>query len=333
MPLVWVCPGNAPRASGGAWHHGVRCRRRRGRGPARPYIRAKPRHEFSGLLRYRPTCRAGNLAYRRDMGRGFHSRCARGRGRGAPFPDECLPAPVARATASLAGILGVVFSHRCNLSDCHALSRRRRQRCCRVFPGSQRNDGRLARRHGPRLFRRELHYCVDEIRSRSRHAGIFRRDARSLVERSAPRMGLGRRRHRCCGCRTLGARLVVHCCWFDRGCGRWRLSRRPARMNTDLGTFGVWMAILAMALVTYAIRSGGFWLMGYVPLTRRVRSILNALPGSVIVAIILPLAVRGGTAATVSVITALAVMALRRNDLLAVICGVGIAAFVRALVL
>jgi hypothetical protein len=45
------------------------------------------------------------------------------------------------------------------------------------------------------------------------------------------------------------------------------------------------------------------------------------------------LAVRGGTAATVSVITALAVMVLRRNDLLAVICGVGGAAFVRALVL
>ena len=104
-------------------------------------------------------------------------------------------------------------------------------------------------------------------------------------------------------------------------------------MNTDLGTFGVWMAILAMALVTYAIRSGGFWLMGYVPLTRRVRSILNALPGSVIVAIILPLAVRGGTAATVAVMTALVVMALRRNDLVAVVCGVGAAAFARALVL
>jgi uncharacterized membrane protein len=104
-------------------------------------------------------------------------------------------------------------------------------------------------------------------------------------------------------------------------------------MNTDLGTFGVWMAILAMAVVTYAIRSGGFWLMGYVPLTRRVRSILNALPGAVIVAIILPLAVRGGTAATVAVMTALVVMALRRNDLVAVVCGVGAAAFARALVL
>ena len=69
-------------------------------------------------------------------------------------------------------------------------------------------------------------------------------------------------------------------------------------MNADLGAFGVWMVIAAMAVVTYAIRAGGFWLMGYVPLTRRVRSILNALPGSVIAAIIVPLAVRGGTAAT-----------------------------------
>ena len=104
-------------------------------------------------------------------------------------------------------------------------------------------------------------------------------------------------------------------------------------MNADLGTFGIWMAIAAMALVTYAIRAGGFWLMGYVPLTRRVRSILNALPGSVVVAIILPLAVRGGAAATVAVVTALVVMALRRNDLLSVICGVGAADIVRALVL
>jgi Branched-chain amino acid transport protein (AzlD) len=53
-------------------------------------------------------------------------------------------------------------------------------------------------------------------------------------------------------------------------------------MNGDLGTFGVWIAIAAMAVVTYAIRAGGFWLMGYVPLTQRMRSILNALPGSVL---------------------------------------------------
>ena len=73
--------------------------------------------------------------------------------------------------------------------------------------------------------------------------------------------------------------------------------------------------------------------MGYVPLTRRVRSILNALPGSVVVAIILPLAVRGGAAAAVAVLTSLVVMALRRNDLFGVVCGMGAAAFVRAFAL
>jgi uncharacterized membrane protein len=101
-------------------------------------------------------------------------------------------------------------------------------------------------------------------------------------------------------------------------------------MTADLGTSGTWIAIAAMAAVTYAIRAGGFWLMAYVPLTRRVRSILNALPGSVVVAVILPLAVRGGAAAILAVLTALVVMALRRNDLLAVLCGMGAAALVRA---
>jgi len=101
-------------------------------------------------------------------------------------------------------------------------------------------------------------------------------------------------------------------------------------MNSELGTFGTWMAIAAMAAVTYAIRAGGFWLMGYVPLTPRVRSILSALPGSVVVAVILPLAVRGGAAATAAVLTSLAVMMWRRNDLLAVVCGMGAAAMVRA---
>jgi len=104
-------------------------------------------------------------------------------------------------------------------------------------------------------------------------------------------------------------------------------------MTSDLGIFGTWTAIAAMAAVTYAISAGGFWLMGYVPLTRRVRSILNALPGSIVVAVILPHAVGGGTAAAVAVLTSLVVMALRRNDLLAVVCGMGAAAFVRAFAL
>lgn len=66
-------------------------------------------------------------------------------------------------------------------------------------------------------------------------------------------------------------------------------------MATELSqTAWFWLVIAAMTAVNYALRSGGFIVMGYVPLTPRVRSILNALPGAVIMAIVLPLMVQGG---------------------------------------
>lgn len=102
-------------------------------------------------------------------------------------------------------------------------------------------------------------------------------------------------------------------------------------MNADLGGAGVWAVILAMAAVTYAARAGGFFLMGYVRLTGRVRGFLQALPGAVVVAIVLPIAVHGGPSAVLAVGVALAAMAWRRNDLIAVVCGVAMAALVRNL--
>jgi uncharacterized membrane protein len=92
-----------------------------------------------------------------------------------------------------------------------------------------------------------------------------------------------------------------------------------------------WLVIGAMTAVNYAIRSGGFILMGYVPLTPRVRAILNALPGAVVVAIVLPLMVRGGLPAWAAVLVSIALMAWRRNDLLAVVFGMAAAALIRAI--
>ena len=101
---------------------------------------------------------------------------------------------------------------------------------------------------------------------------------------------------------------------------------------TDLGQAGLfWLAIAAMTAVNYAIRTGGFILMGYVPLTPRVRSIFNALPGAVVAAIVLPLMVRGGLPASAAVLISIAVMAWRRNDLLALVCGMGAAALIRTM--
>ena len=101
-------------------------------------------------------------------------------------------------------------------------------------------------------------------------------------------------------------------------------------MSGNLGAAGFWLAIAGMAAVNYAIRAGGFFLMGYVPLTPRVRSVLTALPGAVVMAIVLPLMVRGGLPAWAAVLVATAMMAWRRNDLLAVVCGMGAAALLRA---
>ena len=56
------------------------------------------------------------------------------------------------------------------------------------------------------------------------------------------------------------------------------------------------IAILAMALATYLTRVAGFWLMGHVPMTPRVRRMLETLPGAIVVATVVPLVVKGGRA-------------------------------------
>jgi uncharacterized membrane protein len=99
---------------------------------------------------------------------------------------------------------------------------------------------------------------------------------------------------------------------------------------SDGGEWGMLAAILAMTVATYAMRAGGFWLMGHVPLTRRVRKMLEALPGSVVVATVLPIIVRDGLAAAIAIAAAGAVMIVRRNDLLAVLTGMVVAAAARA---
>jgi uncharacterized membrane protein len=92
--------------------------------------------------------------------------------------------------------------------------------------------------------------------------------------------------------------------------------------------FGL-LAILAMAAVTLAMRAGGFWLMGHVPLTARMRRILEALPGSIVAAIVLPIVAKTGAAALLALTAAVVTMLVRRNELLAIAAGVTVAAMAR----
>lgn len=98
----------------------------------------------------------------------------------------------------------------------------------------------------------------------------------------------------------------------------------------DFGAYGVLFAIIAMAATTYMMRAGGFWMMRYVPLTPRVRRMLEASPGAVIVATVLPIIMREGLPALVAVFVGGAVMLLWRRDYLAVAAGMVAAAGLRA---
>ena len=94
--------------------------------------------------------------------------------------------------------------------------------------------------------------------------------------------------------------------------------------------FGVPAAILVMALATYAMRAGGFWLMAFMPRSPRLQRMIEALPGSVVTAAVLPLIVREGPVAALAIAVAGAVMLATRKDLLAVLAGMAVAAIARA---
>lgn len=90
------------------------------------------------------------------------------------------------------------------------------------------------------------------------------------------------------------------------------------------------LAIVGMAVATYSMRAGGYWLMGYVKLTPRIRRMLEASPGAVIVATVLPIVVREGLPAAAAIAAGGIVMFVLRRDYLAVAAGMMMAAILRA---
>ncbi len=60
---------------------------------------------------------------------------------------------------------------------------------------------------------------------------------------------------------------------------------------------GPFIAILAMAAATYLMRTSGYVLMSRVPVTPMLQRMLDALPGCVITATIVPVLFRSGSPA------------------------------------
>lgn len=97
----------------------------------------------------------------------------------------------------------------------------------------------------------------------------------------------------------------------------------------DLGSYGPALAIAAMTLATYLCRISGVVLMSFVRLTPGVRRALAALPGSIVAATVVPLAARSGLDAVAGILAGLAAMILSRNELVALLAGLAVAAAFR----
>jgi uncharacterized membrane protein len=91
------------------------------------------------------------------------------------------------------------------------------------------------------------------------------------------------------------------------------------------------LAIGLMALATYLCRVGGVVLMSRVRLTPRVERALKALPGCIVTAAVLPIGLQAGPAGMLGLAAALTAMALTRQELAALLAGLGTVAALRAL--
>ena len=87
-------------------------------------------------------------------------------------------------------------------------------------------------------------------------------------------------------------------------------------MNEPLAN-GALFSILAMAVATLTTRFTGYWLMGHIPLTKRVRRVLEILPGAIMAATIVPIVAKVGPAALIAVLVAAGSMIVKRNEFIA----------------
>ncbi|MFD2641986.1 AzlD family protein [Pseudomonas japonica] len=100
-------------------------------------------------------------------------------------------------------------------------------------------------------------------------------------------------------------------------------------MNIETSGHGPLILVLIMAAVTLATRWGGVFVMSFVPINYRVQQFIGAMSGSVLVAVLTPLAVSGDNGARVALASTAVVMLLVKKPLPAIAAGIVAAALFR----
>lgn len=102
-------------------------------------------------------------------------------------------------------------------------------------------------------------------------------------------------------------------------------------MSIETSGFGTLYIILVMAIVTLATRWGGVFVMSFVPINYRVQQFISAMSGSVLVAVLTPMAITGDNGARLVLLTTAIVMLTLRKSLPAIAAGILMAALFRQL--
>lgn len=100
-------------------------------------------------------------------------------------------------------------------------------------------------------------------------------------------------------------------------------------MNVETLGGGTLLIVAVMTLVTLATRWGGVYVMAFVPIGPRVRRFIAAMSGSVLVALLAPLALNGDGGARLALATTALVMLVLKKPLPAIAAGIVAAAVFR----
>jgi uncharacterized membrane protein len=94
---------------------------------------------------------------------------------------------------------------------------------------------------------------------------------------------------------------------------------------------GTLLAIILMALATYATRSGGLWLASRFDLSERAGAWLDQIPGAILVSLVAPAILMGGPIEVLAAVVVV-IVSLRTGSLpAAMLIGVGTVLALRAL--
>ena len=100
-------------------------------------------------------------------------------------------------------------------------------------------------------------------------------------------------------------------------------------MSVEPSGWGPLLIVAVMALVTLATRWGGVFVMSFVPIGPRVRRFIAAMLGSVLVAVLAPVAAQGDLGARAALATTAVVMLVLKKPLPAIAAGIAVAALLR----